>query len=448
VGSNAVPASVQSPKVIPTLRYRLHRLALKERYACLDELLRNQALGHQQLMDKQQRELHQIIRFAATHTDYYAEKYAGQVYPEKPLPTAADLPVLRKDEVLQYRDKMVCRTLETGQLRVGSTGGSTGKPLTFYYDRHKTELMRAGMCRSYMWSGWRPGDKILNFWGARQDIKANTGIKMKYRDFVAAEVTIPAYLYTEAQLSDWATYVSAYRPVLLQGYASILAELARYIVDQKLSMPDSIKGVYSTAEVLYDWQRQLMRQAFGCKVFNQYGSREIPNMAVECQHGNQHVFTDMVYMESVLENGEDKLLVTSLTNRVMPFIRYEIGDAGKLKLGECRCGSPFPMMEMGVCRSNDIIRTTAGKRIYPSYFIHLLDDVTGIRQYQFVQDSPSNMKLHVSSMHQLSAGLVAELQARIREEVDDQMRLEVIQVDEIPRTISGKHRFVISYAAD
>ncbi len=71
-----------------------------------------------------------------------------------------------------------------------------------------------------------------------------------------------ALQYTEAQLFDWAKCISTYRPVLLQGYASILAELARYIVEQKLSMPDSLKGVYSTAEVLYDWQRQLMKQAF------------------------------------------------------------------------------------------------------------------------------------------------------------------------------------------
>lgn len=447
MGKTIGPAQAKDSSVIAYLRYRLHRLAFRERYGYLDELLHNQALGRQQLLEKQQRELHQIIRFAATHTDFYAGKYAGHVSPEGALSSIDELPVLTKDEVLQHRDRMVSRTLAPGRLRLGSTGGSTGKPLTFYYDQHKMELMRAGMCRSYMWSGWRPGERILNFWGARQDIKKNTGIKKKYHEFLAAETTIPAYQYTEAQLSDWAKYISAYRPVLLQGYASILAELARYIVDQKLSMPVSLRGVYSTAEVLYDWQRQLMEQAFCCKVFNQYGSREIPNMAVECQHGNQHILTDMVYMESVREGGEDKLLMTSLTNRVMPFIRYEIGDAGKLKAGECSCGSPFPMMEMGMCRSNDIVLTAAGKRVYPSYFIHLLDDVRGVKQYQFVQDSPGNMKLHVVGV-ELSEESVGELQGRIRREVDEQMKLEVIHTSEIPRSISGKHRFVISYAAD
>jgi phenylacetate-CoA ligase len=428
------------------LNHRLHRIAFRERYGFLDELLRNQSMSRSQLLDKQQRELHEIVRFSAIHTDYYAKKYAGIVYPERPVPPVEALPPLQKDEVLQHRDEMVVRTLELARLRVGSTGGSTGKPLAFYYDHHKMELMRAGMCRSYMWSGWRPGEKILNFWGARQDIRTDVSIRKKYLDFIAAEKTIPAYQYTESELADWAKTIVSYRPVLLQGYASILAELARYIVDQDIAVPETIKGVYSTAEVLYGWQRQLMVQAFGCKVFNQYGSREIPNMAVECQHGNQHVFTDMVYMESVGEDGESHLLVTSLTNRVMPFIRYQIGDSGALKAGECSCGSPFPMMEMGVCRSNDIIRTPTGRCIYPAYFIHLLDDLSGIRQYQFEQDLPDRIKLHVASAHQLSDDIIRELQSRVSAEVDEQMRLEVIQTDEIPRTVSGKHRFVISYA--
>ena len=87
--------------------------------------------------------------------------------------------------------------------------------------------------------------------------------------------------------------------MLLQGYASVLAEVARVVIDQRMPMPQTLIGVYSTAEVLDDSQRQLMQQAFGCKVFNQYGSREIPNIACECRHGNMHVFTDMVYLESV-----------------------------------------------------------------------------------------------------------------------------------------------------
>ena len=430
--------------MIHRVKHLLHRNRHRERYALLDGLLHNQTLTREQLLGKQQNDLSAIIEHAYTNVPYYRKKYAQAVRNEANGLAVGSLPILHKDEVIQHRDEMLARGIDRSRLRIGNTGGSTGKPVSFYYDAYKGELMRAGMCRSYMGSGWQPGQKILNFWGARQDIKGGSSFRKMVNDAIAAEKTIAAYEYTEAQLHDWAGTIRSYQPVLLQGYASILAELARYVIDHKIRMPDTLLGVFSTAEVLYGWQRELMEQAFQCKVFNQYGSREIPNIGCECRHGNQHVFTDMVYLESLKIDNEDRLIITSLTNRVMPFIRYEIGDSGRLKEGNCACGSPFPMMEMGLCRSNDIIKTRSGKSIYPSYFIHLLDGLADIQQYQFIQSEPDKITLNLVSPSGLSSEAISSLRARVRRDVDENMVLEINRVDEIKRTISGKHRFVIS----
>jgi phenylacetate-CoA ligase len=64
--------------------------------------------------------------------------------------------------------------------------------------------------------------------------------------------------------------------------------------------------------------------------------------------------TNLVKLESVPVDDEIRLLVTSLTNHVMPMIRYELGDLGRLKEGQYSCGSPFPLMELDVCRKNDL----------------------------------------------------------------------------------------------
>ncbi len=434
--------------MIYRLKHLVHSNQHRERFGYLRELLKNQQLEPQVLRERQLAAFLRMVDFARTHTDFYGKKYQHPGAATDVGFDPARVPVLHKSEVLAQRESMVDRRLDKAQLSTGSTGGSTGRSLSFYYDSHKIELMRAGMCRSYMWSGWRPGQKILNFWGARQDIKGLDNLAKSLKDYIAAEKTIAAYEYTQAQLGQWARSIQRYRPVLLQGYASILAELARYIVDQDLSMPGSLKGVYSTAEVLYPWQRECMEQAFGCKVFNQYGSREVPNMACECRHGNIHVLTDMVRMESVPVAGEDRLLVTSLTNRVMPFIRYEIGDSGRLKEGVCSCGSPFPMMEMGLCRSNDIVRTSDGRHLYPSYFIHLLDGLETVTRYQFVQTTPERLALNVCAHPRLSADLCSELCAKVRRDTDDSLSLEINHVDSIARTVSGKHRFVINQVTE
>jgi phenylacetate-CoA ligase len=425
------------------LKHILHRLQHRERYKLLADLLHNQTLGKNQLREKQKLALTSIVQFACNNTTFYQEKYRqiiGDITNEQ---FPSTLPVLDKNEVVQYRDEMLARNIDRNKLSLGNTGGSTGKPVSFYYDQHKHELMRAGMMRSYMWSGWQPGQKILNFWGARQDLRHINPLGKKYHDFISAEVTIPAHEYNELQLMEWTNNILAYRPVLLQGYASILAELSRFIIHNNIRMPDSILGIYSTAEVLYDEQREVMEEAFGCKVFNQYGSREIPNIACECRHGNLHVFTDMVYLESQLANNEDRLLITSLTNRVMPMIRYVIGDSGSLKDGDCICGSPFPMMQMGLCRSNDLIKTSSGKTIHPSFFNSLLYGMTEINQYQYIQNELGKIELNLVTAMKLSEQKLASLKEKVHRGTDQNILLEVNYITELKKSISGKHRFVI-----
>ena len=431
--------------MIAHLCHWLHRRRHPQRYAQLDELLKTQTLDRAALLAKQQRDLTDIVKFAATHTPYYAETLTPILQRGTFDPSA--LPILRKDDVICRMDDLLADTADRNQVKTGHTGGSTGKPLAFYYDDAKHELMRAGMMRSYRLSGWRPGQKILNFWGARQDVVPGGVFSSGLFDFIAAEHTLSAYEYTEAQLVKWARYIQSYRPVLLQGYASVLSEVARVVIANNMAMPKTLVGVYSTAEVLTDSQRQRMQQAFGCKVFNQYGSREIPNIACECRLGNMHAFTDMVHLESVPLENENRLLVTSLTNRLMPMIRYDIGDSGRLLDGECGCGLPFPLMEMDMCRQNDLIRTRSGKTVHPSYFNRLLYGQTQIRQYQWVQRDLDRLTLNLVATHPLSDATRASLASSIHQDVDAQMMLEVNYLDDIPRTVSGKHRFVIGMAA-
>jgi phenylacetate-CoA ligase len=414
----------------------LHRRRYPERYAQLEILLRNEALSRQQLREMQQADFADIVAFAAANVPYYMERLDGRL---------EAIPILEKDAVRERLDDLLARGVDRAQVKLGHTGGSTGKPLAFWYDEAKHELMRAGMMRGFMMSGWLPGQKVLNFWGARQDVAAGGvfGSGLGWADLIAAEKTIGATEFSEAKLNEWARYVQRYQPVLLYGYASAMSELARFVLVNKLAMPRSLLGVYSTAEVLTEAQRELMQQAFGCKVFNQYGCREVPNIAWECRHGNMHVFADQVYLESQQIDNEDQLIVTSLTNRLMPFIRYNLGDSGRLLDGECACGSPFPLMEMGLCRQNDLIRTRAGKNIHPGFFNHLLDGQKSVRQFQWVQRDLDHIVLNLVASEKLSAETLAALTASLRLKMEDAVTLEVNLLDEIPRTLSGKHRFVI-----
>ncbi|MBI5331806.1 MAG: phenylacetate--CoA ligase family protein [Betaproteobacteria bacterium] len=423
--------------MIPNMRLWLHRRRYPGRYARLESLLHNQALSPEALGDYQREAFAALVRHATAHVPYYAQRLGG--WEDRP----ESLPLLTKEAVRTHLDDLLNRHAERSQTGLGHTGGSTGQPLAFWYDEIKHEEMRAGMMRGFMMSGWRPGQKVLYLWGARQDVGKGGVFGHRLADAIAGERTVAALEYSEERLAGWTRLIRRWRPVLLYGYASALTQLARHVIDQRQAMPDSLLGAYSTAEMLHDDQRALMREAFGCRVFNQYGCREVPNIAWECRHGGMHVMSDLVQLESAHEDGENRLLVTSLTNRLMPFIRYDLGDSGRLLEGECPCGSPFPLMEMGMCRQNDLILTPGGRRLHPAAFNRLLYGLTQIRQYQWRQETPERMVLNLVCPERLPDAVAGELHAALRREADPAMTLEVRYVQEIPRTASGKHRFVI-----
>ena len=98
-----------------------------------------------------------------------------------------------------------------------------------------------------------------------------------------------------------------------------------------------------------------------------------------------------------------------------------------------------PVITLGLLVEN----SASGKTIYPSYFIHLLDGLDGIKQYQFVQTALNEMTLDLQASRMLTLTEQERIQSKIRDEVDAEMRLDIRHVDAIVRTRSGKHRFVI-----
>jgi phenylacetate-CoA ligase len=133
----------------------------------------------------------------------------------------------------------------------------------------------------------------------------------------------------------------------------------------------------------------------GIKAFDIYGLSEIigPGVASECDaHDGLHVFEDHFYPEIIdpqtgepLPDGaEGELVLTTLSKKAMPMIRYRTRDITSLLHERCACGRTIRRIRRIGRRSDDmfIIR---GVNVYPSQVEAALLAVEGtLPHYQII----------------------------------------------------------------
>jgi phenylacetate-CoA ligase len=242
-----------------------------------------------------------------------------------------------------------------------------------------------------------------------------------------------------------------WRPRYLTGYASALEVFAKFLSHRPevVIRPCAIK---STAEVLSARQRSLIQSVFGCPVYDFYGSREVNNIAAECrEQRGLHVNSLARYVEVVDQERSPvpsgvpgRLLVTDLTNYSMPLIRYENEDVATWSEGSCPCGRSLPRLSALLGRKSDFIVLPRGKLIHGEFFTHLFYGVSDVLQFQVLQSAADLLRVDVVLESGADPSILCPIIANIQEVLGDAIECKVRVVDQITKSMSGKHRFTIS----
>jgi phenylacetate-CoA ligase len=260
-------------------------------------------------------------------------------------------------------------------------------------------------------------------------------------------VFLNTFRVSEQGWRDYVETINRYRPHFIKGYAGSLYEIARVVRRHKLSVHRP-KFLYSSAEMLRDFMRRDIEDAFGAKVYDFYGSREVGPIAGECDEGRRHIFTFNNHVEIVdhaggpLPEGESgRILVTNLHNYSMPLIRYEIGDIGSMSTSLCPCGSQLPHLIELKGRITDHFKRRDGTLIHGEYFTHLFYFRPWIKEFQVNQLAHDHVQICVIKVSSPQAAEIGEIEAKIRLVMGDDCRVSWEYVDTVPRTPQGKHLF-------
>ena len=402
---------------------------------------------------RQLQRLQELVRHANTTVPYYRELFAkiglepGDI---TSLDAFAAIPVLTKDILRARRDDLVSSAYPRASLLVHNSGGSTGVPVSFFRDQSYLDASDAGTYRNLSQCGWRPGDMVAFVWGFNTRLDAMRPVEFELRQRLRRFYQFDPFKSSPADLDGWVRRMRAIRPTAVHGYASTIARLARRMIETGQKVP-GVRGVFTTAERLYAPQRKDMQDAFGCTVYDLYGSSEVQNIAAECSSGSLHINADFCLLEfdePVQASGSRPLLVTSLKSRAFPFIRYRNDDAGTGGDGStCSCGSGFPVMRLTVARESDNFTLPNGRVVHGEFFTHLMYGAKGIERFQFHQVSSGRIILRVvPGLNELDVAqrTAAEAAQELRRQLGSDLEVDVTVVEDIALSAAGKHRFTRS----
>ena len=249
------------------------------------------------------------------------------------------------------------------------------------------------------------------------------------------------------------------KPVQILAYVESAYEIARFIEREGLVV-HSPETVLVSAGTLYPHMRETIERVFAAPVFNRYGSREVGDIACECdRHLGMHVNVFTHHVEILGEDGAQcaadevgDIVVTSLSNFAMPLLRYRIGDLGTWSGSACDCGRNWPLLKEVAGRKNSIIRTKNGS--YDSvalstlmYFrdIEKTQPFRSFDRYQLLQKAMDHFIFKVVlNSEEIWREEEPIILRKLRAVLGDGVLLEIERVEEIARSPSGKFVYIWS----
>ncbi len=378
----------------------------------------------------------------------YLEGIEVYSYPEQIL---RELPILEKRNVLELGDQLINHEFKVRG--IGTTSGSTGIGLKFFYDDYMLNNSEV-LTRYYRsWYNVGVGDRGLKIWG-----RPLRGIKNKLHSNISNllrgfKTIDPWNLTPENIAKNWKEIIE-FNPEYVYGYATSIAALSKWVKANSLQEKAhkmSLKVIISTAETLFASDKKVIKEVFGCPVVEEYGAAEVSIIAFECPEGNLHISTSSLYLECVDDNGNllpldtpGHILVTSFVNKVQPLIRYRIGDYGTLLSAHCACGRGMPIMKLNGAKIIEMIKTENG-RIFSAEILDyinlalLKDKNFGIKQFRVTQKTLKKFEIEVVPASNYSSESKSKFTNLFMEQIgDNNLSIIYIEKDKIQPMPNGK----------
>lgn len=352
------------------------------------------------------------------------------------------LPILSKERVrAEYRRRTIFDIRYLSRSIARTTSGSSGFPLTVYYDRRNYAYSEAVYARALFSQGVTLTDRIAYFWHEPFETR---GFWEHLGIFRKNEI-----LHTQREEKQL-EMLQRLNPTVIHAFPSVLLVLLHIMKRSNISLNPRL--IVTHGELLLDAQRKAIEDAFSATVLDQYGSNEFNRMSWQCkEHRNYHIDADSILVEFLDEEGEEvkngehgRLIVTHLYNDMMPLIRYDIGDYA-IKIEEkCPCGRVLPLLKRLEGRKDDFLFTSNGEVVSPRRVGGAMEQVKSLNQYHFIQIEKNSFKLEVIPNESYNYTQEMFIRGLLQNIFGKDSKIEIVCSDTIERSKRGKIRAIES----
>ena len=346
----------------------------------------------------QGRRLRSTVSHAYTGSEFYRGLFKRSgVKPDdvRSLDDLSKLPfTIKKNFRDTYPTGMFCVPKEQ-IVRYHASSGTTGKPTLVGYTRDDIFDWTTSLARGMTSLGIGRGDVLQNSYGYGL---FTGGLGFHYASEMVGAVTLPTGAgATERQIEfiqDLGTTIITCTP----SYFLHIKESAQSSgVDFKKT---HLKAGMFGAEPWSENMRKRIEDA-GIKAYDVFGTSELSGplfSECHCQSGI-HAWADLFLVEivnpktgeTIGDDEQGELVVTSLSKEALPLIRYRVGDLTVLNSEVCECGRTHPRLMRIQGRVDDML-IIRGINVFPSQVESVL---------MRVPELGDNYQLLVDRVHEL-----------------------------------------------
>lgn len=413
-------------------------------------LRESQYWSKQKLDEYQYERIKAILEHAENFVPYYQKKFAEYGISSKDFVNLSDIkkfPTVTKEEIRDNLELFLSKNFSKHKLMYVTTGGSTAIPFGFYQPPSLEKIDLAFFDHHWSWVNCKLTDLSVVLRGEF------VGNEKRFFDYKPSkrEWRFSTYYLNEKTFDQYFKKLNEIKPVFIQAYPSAAELFAQLMLERNLKLSFKLKAVMLGSENIYDEQIDLIEKAFDAKVHTWYGQAERVCLAPWSKNSRLfHVFPQYGLTELLDSNGNEitqedetgEIVATGFYNFAMPFIRYKTMDLATHTNQKSPDGFNYRLWKRIEGRLQELIVTSTG-RLISMTAINMHDETfDNVRQFQFYQDTPGKLILKILPNQKFSNKDLQRIYDSLKFKLGDDTELEIKIVEQIPRTRSGKLRFL------